>query len=182
MFNKLRSNYNLSNVLIRILFVLMFVFCNWQSYLGVAYNMNLGAITGGAINLNGVSILILSLFSSAVMGVILVFLIPFLANVFLNAAKIYSIPRAEYRLLVLLFFTIRYFITGLLNLINLITPVFLVWGGVLFPFIAAVGCYVAFYFVTAKLYFNDVTVVNYFKYYFIVATVLILLNVFMGAL
>ena len=35
MFNKLRANYSLSNVLIRILFVLTFVFCNWQEFLGV---------------------------------------------------------------------------------------------------------------------------------------------------
>lgn len=176
MFNKLRSNYNLSNVIIRILFVLMYVFCNWQSYLGVAYNMNLGALTGGALNLNGASILVLSLFSSALMGVILVFIIPLLANLFLNVARIYSVPRAEYRLLVLLFFTIGFFVNGLLNLINLITPVFLVWGAVLFPFIVSVGCCIAFYFVTVRLYFNDVTVVNYYKYYFIVALVLIVLS------
>lgn len=137
--------------------------------------MNLSAMTGGTFNLNGASYLLLSLFSAAFMGVILVFLIPFLANVFLNVARIYSVPRAEYRLLVLLFFTIGFFINGLLNLINLITPIFLVWGGVLFPFIVTIGCCISFYSVTARLYFNDVTVVNYFKHYLIVAAVLALL-------
>lgn len=175
MFNKLRANYNLSSVLVRIAFILSFVFCNWQSFLGVAYNMNLMALFGGVLNLNGVGVLLLSLFSALLMGVILVLIIPLLTNVFLNLAKIYSVPRAEYKLLLLLFFTIGFFANGLLNLINLATPLFLSWGGVLFPFIVSVCCCVAFYRVTVKLYFNDVTAVNYFKYYAVVSAALIFL-------
>lgn len=173
MFNKLRANYNLSNVLVRIAFVLAFVFCNWQRFLGVAYNMSFQSITGGTLDINGVGVLLLSLFSAALMGAVLMFLIPFLADVFLNLAKIHSVPRAEYRLLLLLFFTIGFFANGLLNLINLATPLLLVWGGVLFPFVVSVCCCFAFYKVTVRLYFNDVTVVNYFKYYVVVSAALI---------
>ena len=112
MFNKLRANYNLSNVLVRIAFVLAFVFCNWQRFLGVAYNMSFQSITGGTLDISGVGVLLLSLFSAALIGAVLMFLIPFLADVFLNLAKIHSVPRAEYRLLLLLFFTIGFLLTG----------------------------------------------------------------------
>ena len=52
MFNKLRANYSLSNVLIRILFVLTFVFCNWQEFLGVVVSMN-GVFASGGVAFSG---------------------------------------------------------------------------------------------------------------------------------
>jgi len=171
LFNKLRANYSLSNVLIRILFVLTFVFCNWQEFLGVVVSMN-GVFASGGVAFSGSVKLFLALMSAALLGTILMFVVPLLANLFLNVAKIYSVPRAEYCLLVHLFCSIGFLICGLLNLINLFTPVLLVWGGVIFPFAVAAGCSFAFYKVTAKLYFNDVTVVNYFKYSLIAFAVL----------
>ena len=65
--------------------------------------------------------------------------------------------------MLILCFTIGFFINGLLSLIHLFTPILLGWGTVLFPFLVSVGCTYAFYKVTAKMYFNDVTVVYYFK-------------------
>lgn len=172
MFSKLKSNYNLSNILIRVLFVLTYVFMRWQDYLGSAYIMDLSAITGGYIS--GTAKLLLALFSAAFMGTVLMFLLPLLVNIILNIARFYSIPRAEYCLLAHLYCTIGFFVCGALNLINIITPVFLVWGSVIFPFIVTVGCFISFYLATAKLYFNDVTTVHYFKHMMIVFIVIVI--------
>lgn len=177
MFNKLRANYNLSNVLVRIFYVLAVVLSTWQMSLGTIYHAYLGVSAEVFAQLNGTAKLTVALLSSTIMGVVLMFLTPFLAGLFLNIAKIYSVPRAEYCLLVNLYCAVGFFINGLLNLINLITPVFMVWGGVLFPFIVTLGCFISFYFVTAKMYFNDVTKVHYFKCLLIVALVVLFLEV-----
>ena len=105
------------------------------------------------------------------------FIVPFLAGLFLNVSKIYSVPRAEYCLLVNLYCALGFFVNGLLNLINLITPVFMVWGGVIFPFVITLVGFISFYLVTSKLYFNDVTKVHYFKCLLIVALVVLVLEV-----
>lgn len=175
MFNKLKANYKLSNVLVRVLFVLMFVFMRWQDFLGSAYIIDFAALTGGAIS--GTAKLLLALFSAALLGTILMFLLPFAVNIFLNVARIYSVPRAEYCILSHLYCSLGFFVCGLLNLINIITPVFLVWGAVLFPFIVTVGCAVSFYSVTARLYFNDVTKPHYFKCLLMLFGVLLVLAV-----
>lgn len=181
MFNKLRANYNLSNVLVRIFFVLAVVLSTWQVMLGT---LHYGDAIIGVYNaqqlfasLNGSAKVIIALTSSAILGVALMFLTPFLAGVFLNVCKIYSVPRAEYCLLVNLYCAIGFFINGVLNLINLITPVFMVWGGVIFPFIVTLGCFISFYLVTSKMYFNDVTKVHYFKCLLIVMLVVLFLEV-----
>lgn len=177
MFSKLKSNYQLSNVLVRVFFVLTFVFMRWQDFLGSAYIMDIAALTGGEVYLSGTAKLLLALFSAALLGTILMLLLPLVVNLFLNIARIYSLPRAEYCLLAHLYCTIGFFICGLLNLINLITPIFLVWDSVLFPFVVTVGCAISFYLVTARLYFNDVTKPNYFKCLLILFGVLLVLAV-----
>lgn len=177
MFSKFKSNYNLANVLVRIFFVLTYVFMRWQDFLGTSYILDFSAITGGAIQLSGTSKLLLALFSAALLGMVIMFLLPFVVNLFLNLVRIYSVPRAEYCLMVHLYCTIGFFVCGLLNLINLITPIFLTWGAVLFPFVVIVGCGISFYFTTSKLYFNDVTAPHYFKCLMIVLGVLLLLAV-----
>ena len=105
------------------------------------------------------------------------FIAPVFTGLFLNVAKIYSVPRAEYCLLVNLYCAIGFFINGLFGLINLITPVFMVWGSVIFPFIITLGCFISFYLVTSKMYFNDVTKVHYFKCLLVVALVVLFLEV-----
>ncbi|MCM1194519.1 MAG: hypothetical protein NC099_03440 [Corallococcus sp.] len=175
MFGKLRANYRLSNILVRILFVLTFAFCTWQDYLGVVNSLYLSEMTA---YLNGTGKLFIALASALLLGTALMFLLPVLTNAFLNIARIQSVPRAEYCLLTHLYFAIGFFICGLLNLINLITPVFMVWGRIIFPFVVSVGCGISFYRVTAKLYFNDVTVLNYFKHLLIAfAIVLVVVGV-----
>ena len=53
----------------------------------------------------------------------------------------------------------------------------MVWGGVIFPFIVTLACFISFYLVTSKMYFNDVTKVHYFKCLLIVAAVVLVLEV-----
>ena len=177
MFNKLRSNYNLSNVLVRIFFVLAVMLSTWRNMLGTLNYLYVGAMQDYITQLNGASKLFIALASSALAGVILMFITPFLTGLFLNVSKIYSVPRAEYCLLVNMFCAIGFFVNGLLDLINLITPVFMVWGGVIFPFVITLGCFVAFYLVTSKMYFNVMTKVHYFKCLLIVALVVLFLEV-----
>lgn len=149
--SKLRSNYRLSNVLIRLAFVLTFTFSTWQASLAAT------------VIYLGEPSLWMALMSSALLGVILMFLVPFVASTFLNVSRFYNVPRAEYGLLALLFFSLYYLACGALRLVNIFTPTFLTWGEVLFPFFVSLGCVIWFYSVTKKLYFNDVTAVYYFR-------------------
>ena len=173
MFSKLRSNYRLSNILIRIAFVLAYVLYSWQNILATTQMML--SSYGYGINLPDAYILVVAIFSSLLIGVALMFLVPFAAKLFLNFSSFYNVPRAEYSLLVHLFLTIYYFVCGLLSLIHLFTPLLLTWGDKLFPFITATGCLIWFYVVTKKLYFNDAVAVYYFRnlaiVYFIVALI-----------
>ena len=155
MINKLRSNYHLSNILIRILFVLGYVLYSWQSSLSVVALM-LGQQLG-QYNL------LIALLTSALLGALLMLLVPLVCNAFLTYSRFYTVPRAEYNLLVCLFFTIYFVICGILKLINLITPLLLVWGEILFPVVVSLGCVIWFYSVTAKLYFNNQTKPYYFR-------------------
>ena len=173
MFSKLRANYNLSNILVKVFFVLAVVLSTWQTMLGTY----VGVLQQYVAQFSGAYKLVFALLASAIAGVMLMFLVPFLTGAFLNLSKIYNVPRAEYCLIVNLYCAIGFFINGLLNLINLITPIFMVWGRVIFPFIITLGCFISFYFVTAKLYFNDVTKVHYFKCLLVVAIVALVLEV-----
>lgn len=177
MFNKLKANYNLSNVLVRIFYVLAVVLSTWQTSLGTLYYSYLGLAANVVSQLNGAGKLVIALLSSSIIGVMLMFITPVISGWFLSVSKIYTVPRAEFCLLVNLYCAIAFFINGLLNLINLITPVFMVWGSVLYPIIITVGCFVSFYFVTSKMYFNDVTKVHYFKCLLVVFAIVAVLEV-----
>ena len=160
MINKLRANYNLSNVLIRVLFVLAYVLYSWQTSLAVATVMvgqYMGQQMSGSYNL------LLALLTSAFLGVIIMVIVPLISNIFLNISHFYTVPQAEYSLLTMLFFTLYFFVCGLLRLINLLTPLLLVWGDVLFPVIVSLGCVIWFYIVTSNLYFNNQTKPYYFR-------------------
>ncbi len=178
MFGKLRKNFNLANILVKVFFVLAVVFSTWQTSLGTLYYAFVGNLASGIMDgFSGAAKLTIALLTSAVLGVILMLVTPLVTNLFLNVSKIYNVPRAEYCLIVNFFCTVGFFLNGLLNLINLITPVFMVWGGVIFPFIITLGCFVSFYVTTSKLYFNDVTKAHYFKCLLIAALVVLVLEV-----
>ena len=167
MINKLRANYNLSKLLIRIAFVLAYVLYSWQDSFGVT-SLMLGDLAGStAYNL------LVALMTSALLGLIIMLIVPIVSNVFLNYSRFYTVPRAEYGLLLMLFVSLYFAVCGVLKLINLITPLFLVWGDVLFPVIVSLGCVIWFYAVTAKLYFNNLTKPYYFRNVAIVYLVLV---------
>lgn len=162
LFSKLRQNYRLSNILIRILFVLGYVFYSWQDNLTAAELTKIQLYDMGVI-LTGSQTLLTALLVAALFGVALVFLVPWFAKLFLNASKFYSVPQAEYCLLVHVFFTLYYFVCGALKLVNVFTPILLAWGAVIFPFLVSLGCVIWFYKVTSDLYFNDATRPFYFR-------------------
>lgn len=161
MFSKLRNNYRLSKVLIRIAFVLTYVLYSWQNIVATTHLML--SMYGSVLNVSETYLLIASIFSSLFIGVILMFLVPLVVNVFLNFSRLYSVPRAEFSLIAQMFFALYYLVCGLLSLIHMFTPLLLIWGGKLFPFITATGCVIGFYAVTKKLYFNDATAWYYFR-------------------
>ena len=105
----------------------------------------------------------LALLTSALLGLIIMLIVPFISNIFLNYSRFYTVPRAEYSLLAMLFFTLYFAICGVLKLINLITPILLVWGEILFPVLVSLGCVIWFYKITANLYFNNQTKPYYFR-------------------
>lgn len=155
--NKLKTDYRLSNMIVRILFVVGFVFCNWQDLL---FSTTLVAST---ISLPSGAVIPIMLLTGIIMGAIFTIIIPFVINVLLNFLRVYNVPRHEYVLIAFVFFDIGFFACGILNLINLITPLFVVWGATLFPLIVSLGCTLGFYKVTANMYFNDVTRQRYFR-------------------
>lgn len=157
LFEKLKTNYQLSNMIVRILFVVGFTFCNWQDLL-ISVNL-----VGEGMGLPASATIPTVLLSGIFMGLLLNFCVPFVVNAILNISRIYNVPRHEYVLLAMLFFDIGFFACGVLNLVNLITPVFMVWGSILFPLIVSCGCVIGFYKVTSKLYFNVVTRQLYFR-------------------
>ena len=153
--NKLRANYRLSNVLVRIACVLAYVLYSWQTSLAVASMMM--AQASAQYNV------VVALLTSALLGTGIMFLIPLISNLFLTYSRFYTVPRAEYALLTMLFFTLYFAACGLLKLINLFTPLLLVWGDVLFPVLVSLACVIGFYAATAKLYFNNQTKPYYFR-------------------
>ena len=163
MFSKLRSNYRLSNVLARIAFVFAYVLYSWQTSFTVAEMTLRETYLAGLYGFSASYTIVLAFLVSAIIGVGLMFVVPFLTRTFLNLSRFYNVPNAEYALLAHVFITLYYLVCGALKLINLFTPLLLVWGDVLFPFIVSLGCVIWFYAVTSKLYFNDVTKPFYFR-------------------
>ena len=147
-------------MLVRILLVLAYVLYSWQKSLAVA-TLTLGQMMGQA--LSGNYNLWVALLTSAILGVIIMVIAPLIANVFLNYSRFYTVPRAEYGLIAMLFIALYFAICGVLRLINVFTPILLVWGEILFPVLVSLGCAIWFYAVTAKLYFNNQTKPYYFR-------------------
>lgn len=167
----------------RIAFVLSYVLYSWQNSL---YVVEMTSREMSYLNLDGLGVfsdvynLFMAIFASAAIGVGLMFLVPFLTRTFLNVSRFYNVPRAEFGLLAHVFVTLYYLVCGALRLINVFTPLLLVWGDVLFPFLTSLGCVIWFYIVTSRLYFNDVTKPFYFRnmavVYFVIAFLPILLS------
>lgn len=87
MFKKLISNYNLSNILCKVLFVITFAFSNWQAFM-LAANI-----------FGGDNSVVIAIISALLLGVVLVFIVPLIVNFLLNYMRLYSIPRLNTSLL-----------------------------------------------------------------------------------
>lgn len=161
MFSKLRQNFRLSNVLIRVSFVLTYVLYSWQNCLTSAQLVSMQY--GSVLPMTDSMIIAVALLTSAIIGTVLMFLVPVFVNLFLNVSKFYNVPRAEFTLFAHMFFALYYLVCGLLGLINLLTPLLVSWGASLFALFVSLACAVWFYHVTSKLYFNDVTKPYYFR-------------------
>lgn len=167
MIEKFRKNFKLANILVKILFVCSFVLANWFSISSAVFMVMEQGNTW------------IALATGVVMGTILVLILPFLINWVLNISRFRNIPRAEYVLLALAFFTFANLTFGLLNLFRLLNPLMAVWGSLAFHILTTVGFSILFYVVTSKLYFNDVTKPHYFK---VVCIVCLCLLFFGGAM
>lgn len=170
---KFKTNFQLSNLIVRVLFVVGFIFCNWQDLL-----ISVHLVAEGMSLSEGI-IIPMMLLTGIVLGVIVNLVVPFAINMMLNFLRLYNVPRHEYILIAMVFFDIGFFACGVLNLVNLFTPVLMTWGSVLFPLITSCGCMIGFYRVTSKLYFNEVTRQHYFKY---LAIIYIAFAVVMGVM
>lgn len=148
---KLRSNYRLADLLVRIIFVLTYGFAKWRES-----SILIGQLVTGT---NEWLVMLFCILAS----IFVMFLVPFVVNAVLNVAKLYNIPRGEYCLLVLVAMSLYYLLNGIFGLVNLFTPLMIVWIGTLAPFVSLLICAVTFYKVTASMYFNDVSRVYYFK-------------------
>ena len=165
MITKLRNNFKFSNVLSKVLFVLTFAFANWQQASATV------ALFSEQNNT------LLAIACCLVVAVAMVLILPFAVDFLLKTLKLYNLPTAEYTFLVTCACAFGFLLCGLLNLVHLFTPIFLAWGGVLFPFVSTLLATLLFYKVTAKLYFNDVTVVHYFRSVGIMFVVLVFVTV-----
>ena len=107
---KLKTNYRLSNMIVRILFVVGFTFCNWQDLL-ISVNLvseGMGLPAGATIPM--------VLLSGIFMGLIINLCVPFAVNAILNFSRLYNVPRHEYVLLAMLFFDIGFLPVAYLTL------------------------------------------------------------------
>lgn len=150
MIEKLRKNFALSNFLSKVFYVVCASFGNWFTCVSVV-----GMIYTASVWL----VLLVDVFTS----VVLVLLIPLLIRLLLNMLRLYTIPLTEYTLLAIVFLGFYHLLVGILQIPYFFTPILAVWGLYLLDFVASTVCLFAFYKVTAKLYFNAVTEVYYFK-------------------
>ena len=151
MIEKLRTNFKLSNILSKVFFVLAYCFANWKSA-AATLTAFIGYVEWGQI-----------IFTTAIAAGISALVAHFVPVLFLRVTRLASVTASEYSLLATVFWGAYYLLVGVLNLLNLLSPVIIPWGAVIFPTIASLLCGLGFYAVTSKLYFNDVTRVYYFK-------------------
>ena len=165
MIAKIRSNFKTVSILSKVLLICTYVFANWKSFAGV-----MTALTGSAK-------ISTTLLGCAISGVIVAVVAHFLPKLYLRFAKIYTVPVDEFCLFSTLAWAAYCLMLGLLNLIYLLAPTFVVLGSVVFPVVSALTAGVCFYAVTSKLYFNDVTRQYYFRS---IGIVILALAVFAG--
>lgn len=151
MFSKLRTNYRLANILARTLFVLAFMFATWRNFYESSY------LVLQRFDLP------MALLAAAVLGIIVQFLVPVVCGLFLNFARNQTVPAAEFCIFAYLYFAAGMATTGAILLVGWFVPVAAVWLSVIAPVVSVLLYGFLFFLRTSKLYFNDVTAVNYAK-------------------
>ena len=164
MIAKIRNNFKLANVLSKTLLVCTFVLASWKDAAGA-----LSLVFSCA---PWTSTILLSLFAAGIVVVVA----HFLPSLYLQLAKIYTVPKSEFSLFSTLAFATYYLVLALFNLIYFVAPTLIVWGSILFPTISVIGVGLCFYLVTSKLYFNDLTRPFYFASLSIIVIVLAVLG------
>lgn len=175
MIEKLRQNYRLSNLLARLLFVATVTFALFWKCLPVAGVVS--DIGGQTIPEN--LIVPSCVIASLLVAVAVHFLVPLACNLFLNVSRIHCVPAAEYVLLAFVCCSAGFLLRGLFALLAYFVPNVSNWVNGLAPFVLTLASGALFYKITAKMYFNDVTVVPYFKNF---SVALIALAVVLGVI
>lgn len=157
MINKLRKNINLADVVVRVLLALSCAFASWRT----AYQTLLYSQFSDFAVIQGSSAVYVACLTALVSGVLAQFIAAWLSNLFVTANG-FTVSRSEFGFWVKLFVTAYYFTLGALDLINLFTPLAVVWLATAVPFVVLTACFVGFYVVTKRLYFSDDDAPRYF--------------------
>ncbi|MEG1528081.1 MAG: hypothetical protein RR248_04435 [Clostridia bacterium] len=156
MIEKLREKYALSAWLIRIAFVVTYVFAFWYDTCGIVDYMSMIFVDFTA------SLWYVPLVA-VVTGICMLGILMIMVSVIINFCRLYYLPKAEFTLIVTAFFVLRHLIMGVLKLLYYITPIIHIWGQLLIPLIATLICAILFYKTVKKLYLNNLNEPHFFK-------------------
>ncbi len=162
MIKQLRQNYSLSRVLVHALYVLCSILAMWHDVF---------SLLNAYIYCTPWIVLLVTVFCSFIVSLI----VPFVTKLLLRLFRFYNVLYSEFSLIVLAFMAINNLLIGLAGIPNFFTPTYYIWQVCLVNFVISAICTLIFYKVTAKLYFNEVTRVHYFK---IVSVLFLVLNFF----
>ncbi len=170
MLNKLRQNYRLSNMLARVLFIVTMTFSlSWR------FCAQIPVLGLYLTDIDSSMLVPACIFSAMLVAVIAHFLVPLACNIFLTYSRIHSVPIAEYVVLAFACCSCGFLISGAFNALAYFVPSLSVWISGLVQPIVMLACLILFYFVTERLYFNDVTAATYFKSYAVLTLVIVVI-------
>ncbi len=173
--NKLRKNFISADIIVRVMLVLCYAFASWR----MVYQTLLYSQFSDFAVIQGSSAVLVAVLSALIYGVLVQFIATWVSSVFVNVSG-FALPRAEYGFWVKLFVAAYYFVLGCLDIINLFTPVAIVWLSTVVSFIVFTACSAGFYFVTKKVYFNSENAARYFCKVSIVYVIFAVLEIVSG--
>lgn len=166
-FKRVAQSNVLSTILISFLFVVTFVFCNWQ--LANSFFVGMLSVTNSWIIIT----------STIIFAIVVAVVIPFITQLLLDRFHIYCVPRREYCLLVLLLLCSGNTLCGALNLLTLALPQWGNWITIFSRLLGNILSWLLIYNITSRLYFNDGNRKHYFMAVAIVFFVTSLVGVFL---
>lgn len=175
---KLKLNYGKTVIVIRLLFVVSFIFANIYNLLGV------GNLLKQTMDINGAALLISVLISAMLTALLISLIVRPILGVILGLAKIYYLPVYEVSAVALLCMTLSNGILAILNATFFITPVIVPWGLILFSFISSTITVLLFFKIMKKNYLNSTNAPYFFKVtsicYFIYFGIQLAINIYAG--